>query len=163
MIGMKRERIPMNWKELREARKVGIPENIIGKMIPGYELSEKEKEVVKAKGKVYVLAHFKDGRWIKQQLRDLPSGKQSSIREEYDPFTGHATWEEELGFRIADIGAVDQEKEDELYILRNELSELAEKPFKEGRLRTDKEKEEGRKLKKKLEDKVERYEREIGL
>lgn len=150
----------MDWKELREARRAGIPESIIGKMIPGYELSEREKELVKGKGKVYVLAHVKDGRWIKQQLRDLPGGRRKVIT---DPFTGYDSWEEELGFRIADIGAVDQEKEAELYALRNKLSELAEKPFKENRLRTDREKEVGRKLKKKLEDKVERYERELGL
>jgi len=39
--------------------------------------------------------------------------------------------------------------------LRNRLGELAKKPFKENRLRTDKEKKEGRKLKEELESKIE--------
>lgn len=153
-------RLNMNQKEIAEGRRAGIPEHIIGRMIQGLELSELDKSVVKSHGKVYVEAHKKNGKWIKPQLRDLPGGRRSLYS---DPFIGYASWEEDLGFRIADIGAVDQEKEDELYALRNKLSELARKPFKENRLRTDKEKKEGRKLKEELESKIERYEKELGL
>jgi len=67
-------RIPMSEKEIREARMSNIPEYIIGKMAQGYELNEKEKEIVNSMGKVYVLGHVKDGGLTKvqPQLRDLP-------------------------------------------------------------------------------------------
>jgi len=67
--------IPMSFKELREGRRVGIPESIIGKMAIGIEPNEREKEIIKNFGKVYVEAHKKDGKWVKPQLRDLPEGK----------------------------------------------------------------------------------------
>jgi len=72
-------RIPMDWKELREGRRVGVPESIIGKMAVGIEPYEWEKEFIISKGKVYVEAHKKDGKWIKPQLRDLPSGNNPRV------------------------------------------------------------------------------------
>jgi len=64
----------MEQKEIAEARRVQIPEYIIGKMSMGYELSEKEKGVVKSKNKVYVLAHtsYRGMIKIRPQLRNLP-------------------------------------------------------------------------------------------
>ena len=64
--------IPMEYKELREARKIGVSGSVIGKMALGLEPNEKEKEVIRKLGKVYVEAHKKNGKWIKPQLRDLP-------------------------------------------------------------------------------------------
>jgi len=72
-------RIPMDWKELQEARRVGVPESIVGKMAIGIEPSEKEKEIINKLGKVYVEAHKKDGKWVKPQLRDLPGGSRSKL------------------------------------------------------------------------------------
>ncbi len=70
-------RIAMNQKELYEGRIAGIPEQLLGKMAQGFELSDQEKEIVKKRGKVYVLGHSKDRgqTLIKPQLRDLPGGK----------------------------------------------------------------------------------------
>jgi len=64
----------MNNKEITEARRVQIPDFIIGKMAQGYELNEKEKNIVKSKGKVYVLGHatYNGMIKIKPQLRSLP-------------------------------------------------------------------------------------------
>jgi len=67
-------RIPMEQKEIMEGRRAGIPEQVIGKMSMGHELTENEKEIVRSKGKVYVEAYRKDGTWVKPQLRDLPDG-----------------------------------------------------------------------------------------
>lgn len=64
--------IPMEQKEIVEAGRAGIPTQIVAKMSRGYKLNEKEKEIVHSKGKVYVEAHKKDGRWVKPQLRALP-------------------------------------------------------------------------------------------
>ena len=70
-------RISMSDKEINEARRAEIPVQIISKMVQGYELSEREKDIVKSKNKVYVLGHVKDkGKTvIKPQLRNLPGGK----------------------------------------------------------------------------------------
>jgi len=68
-------RIPMSFKELREGRSARIPEFILSKMLQGFELSDIDKAVVRSRGKVYVESYKKDGKWVKPQLRDLPSGK----------------------------------------------------------------------------------------
>jgi len=73
-------RIPMDWKELREARRIGVPESIIGKMVIGIEPNEKEKEIINKLGKAYVEAHKKNGKWVKPFLRDLPGHKRVLIR-----------------------------------------------------------------------------------
>lgn len=72
--------IMMSSKEIAEGRRVGIPEYLLGKMIYGMDLSEREKEVVKGRGKVYVLGHRKyNGRTVvNPQLRDLPDGGRSN-------------------------------------------------------------------------------------
>jgi len=75
-----RKSIPMIEKQLREARRVGIPEPIVGVMAQGFELSQIQKDVVNRYGKVYVSAYRKDGIWVKPQLRDLP--KVSSLKLE---------------------------------------------------------------------------------
>jgi len=71
------EIIQMPEKELREARRARIPEEIIAKMMQGLEITEREKDIVNKHGKVYVRAFEKDsGRtMIKPQLRDLPGFK----------------------------------------------------------------------------------------
>jgi len=75
-------RLRMDLKEVYEARRAGIPEEIIGKMINGLELTEKEKEIVNEHGKVYVLAHTKERGKVKinPQLRNLPGGKRVMVR-----------------------------------------------------------------------------------
>jgi len=75
----------MEEKELREARIVGIPESIIGKMAIGIEPSEREKEIINKLGKVYVEAYKKDGKWIKPFLRDLPGGKSLHVIRSGNP------------------------------------------------------------------------------
>ncbi len=72
-------KLRMAYKEIVEARRVQIPDNLIGKMSQGFELSDKEKEIVRSKGKVYVLAHTKESgqTLVRPQLRDLPGGKSS--------------------------------------------------------------------------------------
>jgi len=70
-------RIPMEQREIMEARRAQIPDNIVGKMAQGYEISEKEKEIVRSKGKVYVEAYRKDGTWVKPQLRSLSGFKEA--------------------------------------------------------------------------------------
>ncbi len=67
-------RIPMDSKELREARRIGLPGSIIGKLTLGIEPTDGEKGIIKKLGKVYVEAHKKNGKWVKPQLRDLPGG-----------------------------------------------------------------------------------------
>jgi len=63
----------MSEKEVMEGRRAGIPESILGKMIQGYEITDKEKEVIRSKGKVYVLGYTKARGQIriKPQLRNL--------------------------------------------------------------------------------------------
>ncbi len=80
-------RIAMNQKELSEGRIAGIPEQLLGKMSMGFELTEKEKKVVKRRGKVYVLGHSKDRgqTLIKPQLRDLPGGRRTN-KSKYGSF-----------------------------------------------------------------------------
>jgi len=68
-------RIPMDQKELREGRRVGIPESIIGKMGQGIEPTEEEKDVINKYGKEYVSMHTRDGKRVKPHLRDLPGGR----------------------------------------------------------------------------------------
>ncbi len=63
--------IPMEWKELQEARRVGIPESIIGKLGQGIEPSEKEKNIINKYGKEYVSVHTREGNRIKPHLRDF--------------------------------------------------------------------------------------------
>jgi len=71
----------MSEKEIAEARRARIPEQIISKMAQGIEPSEREKEIIKKLGKVYVEAHKKNGKWVKPQLRDF-----SKVSYEgYDP------------------------------------------------------------------------------
>jgi len=71
--------IMMSSKEIEEGRRAGIPEYLLGKIIYGLDLSEREKEVVHSKGKVYVLGHKKyEGRTIvSPHLRDLHGGSNS--------------------------------------------------------------------------------------
>jgi len=64
-------RIPMDREEIKEARKIGMPEVIVNKMVEGIEPNEKEKEVIKRYGKVYVGAYKKENVWVKPQLRDF--------------------------------------------------------------------------------------------
>jgi len=80
--------LQMEQKEIDEARRVMIPEYIVGKMIWGHKLNESEKEIVRRFGKVYVEAHKKDDKWVKQHLRNLPK---SLLREKPDVET-HITW-----------------------------------------------------------------------
>jgi len=79
-------RMRMSEKEVVEARIAGIPYEIIGKMSQGQDLSEKEKLVVRSKGKIYVLGHTKDrGQTrVKPQLRGMTS--KQYIREAFDPY-----------------------------------------------------------------------------
>ena len=68
--------IPMTTKELQEARRLGIPSEIISKLSLGVEPSESEKQIIKTYGKEYVGAHERGGKWIKPHLRDYKtSGK----------------------------------------------------------------------------------------
>jgi len=67
-----RIQISMSEKEIREARRVGIPENIISKMDRGIGLYEHEKAIVKQYGKVYVAGYMKEGVRVRPQLRNLP-------------------------------------------------------------------------------------------
>jgi len=78
-------RLPMSEKEVAEARRANIPDYIIGKMSQGLELSDKEKEVVRSKGKTYVVGHTKiEGEvWIRPQLRNLPKPKEKFSWTEY--------------------------------------------------------------------------------
>jgi len=73
--------LPMDWKELMEARRIGVPQSIIGKMIIGEEPSEREKEIINKLGKVYVESYKKNGKWVKPQLRDLPEGSSKVKRK----------------------------------------------------------------------------------
>ncbi len=61
---------------LREAYGVGIPNEIISKFYDGLGLTEREKGVVRGRGKAYVHSHSKIVRekliLIRPQLRDLP-------------------------------------------------------------------------------------------
>jgi len=98
-------RIPMDEKELREARRVGVPERIVGKMAVGIEPNEKEKEIIKKLGKVYVEAHKKDGRWVKPQLRELPGGRSQQIG------TVHNSIDKEKLFK-KDVEEVEEEYEE---------------------------------------------------
>ncbi len=63
-----------------EGYKANIPSEIMEKMGSGFVLTDKEKEIVRQHGKVYVLAYIKrkDGELIKPQLRDLP--KRSGLK-----------------------------------------------------------------------------------
>lgn len=75
--------IPMSAKEVDEARRFGIPEQIIGKMVQGLELSEREKDIVRDHGKVYVRAFKKhEGKTvIKPQIRNIPgSGTHKKVK-----------------------------------------------------------------------------------
>jgi len=77
----------MSEKEIAEGRRAGIPENIMGKIVWGMQLEEKEKEIVKSRGKVYVLGHTKERGMIKvkPQLRDLPGYVRSDVvNEQFD-------------------------------------------------------------------------------
>ena len=64
----------MTEKEIDEARRAGIPENLVSRMGRGSELTEDEREEVRSYGKVYVVSHIRnDGETsMKPQLRDLP-------------------------------------------------------------------------------------------
>jgi len=79
--------LQMDYKEIVEGRRVGIPENIMGKMIQGYGLTESEKNVVNKHGKVYVVGHTKERGiiMIKPQLRNLPRGKKSIVKSSINP------------------------------------------------------------------------------
>lgn len=94
--------IPMSNKELGEARRVRIPESIIGKMAMGYVLTDRERDVVKSKGKVYVEAYRKDGKWIQSQLRNLPSGSSKSSDRKIRVMTGY-DWKLEKGQSLDDF------------------------------------------------------------
>lgn len=124
-------KIPMCWKELQEARRVGIPESIIGKMVIGIEPNEKEKEIINKLGKVYVEAHKKNGKWVKPQLRDLPGGKRviissSKSKEEVEPMSEEEYFDE-LTNDIIDLMAEGKLEQDynsiEQYLVENNLTD----------------------------------------
>ena len=82
-------RIPMNKNEIREVEKLqrsGMPWDVAERMRGGFELSEREREVVRNFGKVYVESYKKEGKWVKPQLRDLPSSTHSSTVGNREPF-----------------------------------------------------------------------------
>jgi len=68
-------RTSMTGKEMYEGYKADIPSEIMEKMGSGFTLTDKEREIVRDHGKVYVLSYIKrkEGELIKPQLRDLPS------------------------------------------------------------------------------------------
>lgn len=66
--------LQMDQKELREARIVGIPEQIIGKLAQGIEPSEREKNIINKYGKEYVSVHSRNGVRVRPHLRDLSGG-----------------------------------------------------------------------------------------
>lgn len=70
----------MDEKEIREARIVGIPEYIVGKMAQGIEPTEQEKDMINKYGKEYVSVHTREGKRVKPHLRDLPGGLKYSVK-----------------------------------------------------------------------------------
>lgn len=66
-------RIPMSRKEVEEGYRAGIPYQIMGRISQGFEIADRDKEIVRQHGKVYVESHKRDGKWIKPQLRNLPN------------------------------------------------------------------------------------------
>jgi len=77
-------RTSMTGKEMYEGYKANIPSEIMEKMGSGFVLTDKEKEIVRKHGKVYVLGYIKrkDGELIKPQLRDLPKGRRSNPKND---------------------------------------------------------------------------------
>jgi len=59
-------------KEINEARRLGIQEDIIGKMAQGIELDSNEHTMIWGKGKVYVSGYQRNGTWVRPQLRKIP-------------------------------------------------------------------------------------------
>jgi len=114
-------RLRMDLKEVAEARRAQIPENIIGKMINGLELSDKEKDIVKSRGKVYVLAHTKERGKIKinPQLRNLPVGKRVMVRS-----SNNSNNEEDLAEALAKELGVEVVKEHDSPFGRGKVVEL---------------------------------------
>jgi len=72
-------RTSMTSKEMYEGYKANIPSEIMEKMGSGFVLTDKEREIVRQHGKVYVLGYIKrkDDVLIKPQLRDLPKKAKS--------------------------------------------------------------------------------------
>lgn len=69
--------VPMLEKDIREGRRAGIPERIIGKLEKGLTPTKYEKEIIKKHGKVFIPRYLKrvKGRvvgGVRPQLRDLP-------------------------------------------------------------------------------------------
>jgi len=64
----------MHESEMREVRRVGIPENILSKMYKGEKLTEDEQEIVNKHGKVYVPGFTKARGTIivNPHIRDMP-------------------------------------------------------------------------------------------
>lgn len=67
--------LPMEYKELQEARNLGIPEYIIVKLANGVEPSEQDKDVINRHGKEYVSVHNREGKRVKPHLRSLNGGR----------------------------------------------------------------------------------------
>jgi len=76
--------IPMSEKEIREARALGIKEEIIYKMAQGLELEELEKAILPY-GRVYVRGHTKEkGKVVvRPQLRMTTALKKEKLRQFY--------------------------------------------------------------------------------
>lgn len=115
--------IIMSQHEIAEGRRAGIPEYLLGKMIYGLDLTEREKEVVKGRGKVYVLGYRKYGgrTTVDPQLRDLPRGSL------FLGNPGHKIPKEEFGKPILEERKLLDEKvaefEEELDRLEDEISD----------------------------------------
>jgi len=70
-------RLNMSEKEIREARRVGIPERIIQKMVREGDLSEREREIVREHGKVFVPGYMKGNTLVRPQLRNLSKRRET--------------------------------------------------------------------------------------
>ena len=64
--------VMMSNEDIKEVRRMNLAESTVYNMIHGRRITEREKEIVNKRGKVYVEAHKRDGDWVKPQLRDLP-------------------------------------------------------------------------------------------
>ena len=64
----------MSEKEMQEGRRAGIPDAILGKMSIGMELTDRENEIVRSRGKVYVPPHLRAGKKVRPHLRDFLTG-----------------------------------------------------------------------------------------
>ena len=68
-------RIPMSKKEIDEARKNYLPENLISKFEQGIEPTDGEKIYLKKRLLLYVSAHKRDGEWVSPQIRKFTNRK----------------------------------------------------------------------------------------